>query len=102
LRIAAKKQRYAAEFFAELYPLKAARAYIKNLAALQDGLGALNDMAVTGRLLDELRGSRAAHRAWACSLVQGWVESRAQARIAELEPAWRRMKKAQPFWRKPT
>ncbi|MBI5751400.1 MAG: CHAD domain-containing protein [Hydrogenophilales bacterium] len=102
LRIAAKKQRYAAEFFAELYPPKAARAYIKNLAALQDGLGALNDMAVTGRLLAALRGSRAAHRAWACGLVQGWVESRAQARIAELEPAWRGMKKARPFWRKPT
>lgn len=102
LRIAAKKQRYAAEFFAELYPPKTVRAYIKPLAALQDGLGALNDMAVTGRLLDALRGSRAAHRAWACGLVQGWVESRAQARIAELEPAWRRMKEARPFWRKPT
>ena len=101
LRIAAKKQRYAAEFFAELYPPKAARAYIKILSALQDGLGALNDIAVTGRLLDALRGSRAANRAWACGLVQDWVESRAQARIAELEPAWRRMKKARPFWRKP-
>lgn len=101
LRIVAKKQRYAAEFFAELYPPKAARAYIKNLAALQDGLGALNDIAVTGRLLDNLRGGRAANRAWACGLVQGWVESRAQARIAELEPAWRRMKKVRPFWRKP-
>ena len=101
LRIAAKKQRYAAEFFAELYPPRAARAYINNLAALQDGLGALNDIAVTGRLLDDLRGGRAASRAWACGVVQGWVESRAQARIAELEPAWRRMKKTRPFWRKP-
>ncbi|MBT9613431.1 MAG: CHAD domain-containing protein, partial [Burkholderiales bacterium] len=100
--IAAKKQRYAAEFFAELYPLKAARAYIKPLAALQDGLGALNDIAVTGRLLDELRGNRSAHRAWVCGLVQGWVESHVQVRIDDLEPAWRRMKKAQPFWRKPT
>ena len=102
LRIAAKKQRYAAEFFAELYPPKAARAYIKILSALQDGLGALNDLAVTGRLLDVLRGSRAANRAWACGLVQGWVESRTQARVADLEPTWRRMKKARPFWRKPT
>lgn len=102
LRIVAKKQRYAAEFFAELYAPKAARAYIKNLAALQDGLGALNDIAVTGRLLDDLRSGRAASRAWACGVVQGWVESRAQARIAELESAWRRMKKARPFWRKPT
>lgn len=102
LRIVAKKQRYAAEFFAELYAPKAARAYIKNLAALQDGLGALNDIAVTGRLLDDLRGGRAPNRAWACGLVQGWVESHAQARVAELESAWRRMKKVRPFWRKPT
>ncbi|BBP03395.1 inorganic triphosphatase [Sulfuriferula plumbiphila] len=102
LRVAAKKQRYTAEFFAELYPRKAARAYIKNLAALQDGLGALNDIAVTGRLLDGLRGGRAARRAWACGVVQGWVESRARARIAELESAWRRMKKIRPFWSKPT
>lgn len=102
LRIVAKKQRYAAEFFAGLYPPKAARAYIKNLVALQDGLGALNDIAVTGRLLDDLRGGRAASRAWACGLVQGWVESRAHARIAELEAAWRRMKKVRPFWSKPT
>lgn len=102
LRIAAKKQRYATEFFAELYPRKTALAYIQTLAAVQDGLGALNDIAVTGRLLDALRCSHAAGRAWACGAVQGWVESRSQARIAELELAWRRMKKARPFWSKPT
>ncbi len=101
LRIAAKKQRYATEFFAELYPRKAALAYIQTLAEMQDGLGALNDIAVTGRLLDALRGSRAASRAWACGVVQGWVKSRAQTKITELKPAWRRMKKAHPFWRKP-
>ena len=102
LRIATKKQRYAAEFFAELYPPKAARAYIKNLAALQDNLGALNDIAVAGRLLSNLRGRRAVNRAWACGVVQGWVESQVLARIDELEPVWWRMKKSRPFWRKPT
>ena len=101
LRIATKKQRYAAEFFAELYPPKVTRAYIKNLAALQDNLGALNDIAVAGRLLSNLRGRRAVNRAWACGVVQGWVESRAQVKIAELEPAWRRMKKTRPYWQKP-
>jgi len=101
LRIATKKQRYAAEFFAELYPPKAARAYIKNLAALQDNLGALNDIAVAGRLLSNLRSRGAVNRAWACGVVQGWVVSRAQAKIAELEPAWRRMKKTRPYWQKP-
>ncbi|MHB1333845.1 MAG: CYTH and CHAD domain-containing protein [Sulfuriferula sp.] len=100
LRIAAKKQRYAAEFFAELYAPKAVQAYIKKLAVLQDYLGALNDIAVAKRLLDELRCSRTVNRAMACGMVQGWVESHARAQVTELQPVWRRMKKTHPFWRK--
>jgi CHAD domain-containing protein len=54
VRIAAKRVRYAAEFFAALYPGKRVRPYVQALTLLQDELGWLNDAAVAGRLLDEL------------------------------------------------
>lgn len=101
LRIAAKKQRYAAEFFAACYPRRAARSYIRILAALQDALGALNDTAVTASLLETLRASRARERARVCGVVAGWVASRAQSRLAQMDRVWRRMKKVRPFWGKP-
>lgn len=54
LRIAAKKSRYAAEFFGSLFPAKTVRRYVKGLSALQDELGLLNDYAVAERLLSSL------------------------------------------------
>lgn len=54
VRIAAKKARYAAEFFHDLLPAKASKRYIGALSALQDKLGLLNDLAVADTLLAEL------------------------------------------------
>ena len=54
-RIAAKKLRYAAEFFGEFCTTPRDRRRLKDwlraLKAVQDDLGALNDMAVGGRIL---------------------------------------------------
>ncbi len=58
-RIAAKKARYAAEFFQDLLPAKRVKPYVGRLSKLQDKLGTLNDYAVADRLLDELKGSNA-------------------------------------------
>ncbi|GAA4030462.1 CHAD domain-containing protein [Actimicrobium antarcticum] len=55
LRIAIKKLRYATEFFSSLYPEKNMRRYARALAGLQDQLGARNDAAVAGRLLQQLQ-----------------------------------------------
>jgi triphosphatase len=54
VRIAAKKARYAAEFFQDLLPHKRVRQYVGTLSGLQDKLGHLNDLAVASRLLAEL------------------------------------------------
>ena len=54
MRIAAKKTRYAAEFFASLFAAKTVRPYVKGLSGLQDELGLLNDFAVAERLLTGL------------------------------------------------
>lgn len=53
-RIAAKKTRYAAEFFESLFAPKTVRPYVKALAGLQDKLGLLNDVSVADRLLSEM------------------------------------------------
>ena len=54
VRIAAKRLRYATDFFRSLYPAKSVKRYIKRLAALQDVLGQLNDAVVAKRLFGEL------------------------------------------------
>ncbi|MGH6969461.1 MAG: CHAD domain-containing protein, partial [Stellaceae bacterium] len=51
LRIALKKMRYAADSFASIYANKAVHRYIKRLETLQDGLGLLNDIAASEKLL---------------------------------------------------
>jgi inorganic triphosphatase YgiF len=53
-RIAAKRARYALEFFHSLYRVKDARVYLKALAATQEELGRHNDLVVADRLLREL------------------------------------------------
>lgn len=53
-RIAAKRGRYALEFFHALYRDKGTRTYLKALAAAQEELGQHNDLVVADRLLQEL------------------------------------------------
>ena len=104
LRIALKKLRYAAEFFRSLYDDKPARRYIQQLAAFQDALGHLNDVATATRLLHELHddGSRPAPgEPRAAGIVIGW-----HARgVTEAEPTlvslWEGFANAKPFWSKP-
>lgn len=58
MRIAAKKARYASEFFQSLYSPKRVDDYVDALSALQDELGWLNDATVSDRLLHELSEDR--------------------------------------------
>jgi len=95
LRIAAKKLRYAAEFFADLYPRKRVRPYLTALAALQDVLGALNDAVITQRLLTEL----AAPRSQAAHIVNEWATSSSQTRLTELDQAWQNFVRQKVFWK---
>ncbi|MBA4142294.1 MAG: CYTH and CHAD domain-containing protein [Nitrosospira sp.] len=99
LRIMAKKQRYAAEFFAGLYSHKKAKRYIKSLAALQDVLGVINDNAVIVRLLDELpAGEDGTGEREAIGIIRGWSASLALTRKRELDNVWRVFDKNNPFW----
>src|SRR5262249_39785066 len=71
LRIAAKKLRYATGFFESLFPgrkeRKRLRSFERELKAMQDCLGALNDITVHQRLASEFvrRGTRRRERVFA-------------------------------------
>lgn len=96
LRIAAKKLRYPAEFFAALYPRQTARDYLKALRSLQSVLGVLNDAATAQRLLKEL--PVATLRQEAIALVQDRVTHERRAHLAKMKKAWRRFAKQKVFW----
>lgn len=93
-RLAAKKLRYAAEFFASLYPRKKTRAYRKALAILQEELGAWNDAAVAARVAAEITGPQSP----AAAAFEGWAAARGVSRGEALSEAWTRFVKARPFW----
>lgn len=99
LRIAGKKLRYAAEFFAGLYSRKAARCYLAHLQALQDVLGAINDGATTGALLEQAACASADTQAQAAAgIITGWSAQVAATQRQQLGRVWKRFKEAKPFW----
>ena len=93
-RLAAKKLRYAAEFFASLYSRKKTRAYRKALAALQEELGAWNDAAVAARVAAEITGPQSP----AAAAFEGWAAARGASRGEALSGSWAKFAKARPFW----
>lgn len=86
VRIAAKKARYAAEFFHDLLPEKEVKAYIKRLSRVQDRLGHLNDLAVAGRLLAVLENSGHSHDA---AFARGYVAGLSGAQAQHLHKSLR-------------
>jgi len=92
VRIAAKKLRYVAEFFAPLHKHKRVRRYLGALAALQQVLGRANDEIVAARLADDSGLQTAA------AVVRTQAATHAPARAAELRNAWKRFERAAPYW----
>jgi triphosphatase len=93
-RLAAKKLRYASEFFAPLFPAKPARDFRRALAQLQDEMGAWNDAAVAAQLASELAGADSP----AAAAFGGWAAARSSARSAALDAAWAAFERVRPFW----
>lgn len=95
LRIQGKRLRYAAEFFAPLFPGRPARRYIRRLSAVQERLGRLNDASVAASLMAEL-GS--ADR-FAAGIVHGFVAAHSEGARIKAERSWRRFVRSEPFWK---
>jgi triphosphatase len=98
-RIAAKRLRYAAEFFASLYPAKRVKKYVAALEDIQDTLGELNDLATADRLLgDAAAGTGHALEPRTAGIVVGWCAAKASSALGHVGPDWKRFKAAKPFW----
>jgi len=102
LRIRIKKVRYASEFFAPLYQVERSENFLVALRNMQDDLGKLNDVESARGLMDGLTTGdteRARRIARAGGLVIGWHRHAAALRENQLVRHWRKLKKAEPFWR---
>jgi CHAD domain-containing protein len=115
LRIQGKKLRYAAEFFAGLFPKKPTKRYLKALEEIQDRLGAVNDAATGQRLLDDLDrrltnrksangggrpGGGEALAANATGIVLGWQTAQMDRELKAFHATWDAFAAAKPFWKK--
>ncbi|MFS8980668.1 CHAD domain-containing protein [Cupriavidus necator] len=87
-RIAAKKLRYATEFFASLVPQKALRGYHKALSRLQDDLGWGNDIAVADGLLSKLQHRHEAVAAGA-AYARGYLAALREADRPRQKQLWK-------------
>ncbi|MDN7759223.1 CYTH and CHAD domain-containing protein [Burkholderia multivorans] len=94
-RIAAKKLRYATEFFASLFPKSAVKHYVGTLSELQDDLGWRNDAVVAPRLLDSLPHD-AADTVAGAAFVRGFWASRAAADYVQMKKLWKRFRRLSP------
>ena len=97
LRLHGKRMRYAAEFFAPLFPGREPRRFIRRLTALQERLGHLNDGAVAAALLADLPGA-GPERAFAAGAVRGFVAAHSEASRARIVRSWKKFRKLKPFW----
>ena len=99
LRIRAKRLRYAAEFFADLFPARRRRPrYLKALERLQDTLGALNDLAVARDRIPAEAALDDPAVAFAAGRVIGRRERDEAALLAAAIKACGRFHDARPFW----
>ncbi|HEV2651053.1 MAG TPA: CHAD domain-containing protein, partial [Rhizomicrobium sp.] len=96
LRIALKKMRYAAEFFAPLYPEKKTEAYLKALKRLLDRMGEANDAHGIPDLLKRLDGGPSVE--YATGAVSGWYAARQPALTKTAIKGWKDFRKLKPFW----
>ncbi|MBI3041276.1 MAG: CHAD domain-containing protein [Betaproteobacteria bacterium] len=100
LRIAVKKFRYAADFFAGLYEAKPVREALKRLSRLQDMLGAINDAGIVANLIAQgFDGEGDKHVPEAKGILLGWSRSRAATLRGELKGPWKLFRAAGRFWR---
>jgi inorganic triphosphatase YgiF len=108
LRIQAKKVRYAAEFFAGVFPGKKAtkrrEAFLAALRDMQDCLGDLNDIVVHGSMTSDIakdakRRKDKSKRAFAAGLLTGHEDARLDAVLGAAGIAYDKFAEVRPFWK---
>jgi triphosphatase len=98
-RIAAKKLRYAAEFFAQFYATSKSDKFIKRLSQLQDQLGMLNDTSGTNTLVASIFGPHPPHKINKVQdLFKGWNAHKLMQGMNDMQKAWQKFIAQKPFW----
>lgn len=95
VRIAAKKARYATEFFVSYFPVKHTHAYLAALSDLQDGLGADNDRSVAVQLLQQL-ADQYPELAESCGVAVSLLASGGKRHKPEISRLWRKFAELKP------
>ncbi|SAK67896.1 CHAD domain-containing protein [Caballeronia ptereochthonis] len=94
-RIAAKKVRYATEFFASLFPRRSVQSYVSALSELQDDLGWRNDIVVADELLKSL-ATTTPETASGAGFARGYFASRVAQDHDSMKILWNRFKRLPP------
>jgi inorganic triphosphatase YgiF len=98
-RIEVKKLRYSIEFFSSLYQDRKIKRLIGALAALQDRLGLLNDIAVSrGRLRARAEQHGDKDLLWMSGMIAGWHAARVPGLLAKAEEDWKAYDRLPRFW----
>ena len=107
LRIEAKYLRYATEFFVPIYHTRKkpdkgqnkTQPFVDRLERLQEELGLLNDINVTGTLIQQLASRQTNPEiSEATSLMLEWNTTRATQPLEQMHKAWQDFAEAQIFW----
>ncbi|HLE66179.1 MAG TPA: CHAD domain-containing protein [Burkholderiales bacterium] len=100
LRIAAKKLRYAAGFFAPLFSRERSKPMLDALNDLQDVLGEISDCAAAPALIDDATAAaRGPLRQQARMIVSHWNAAMLEDRRRKLKHIWRTIHGRERFWR---
>jgi triphosphatase len=104
LRIALKKLRYSAEFFAPLFKGKRVGKFIDKLSDLQDAFGDMNDAATIDGVLHRIteQAPDSIDRGplnEATAFVYGWHRARVKRTWKKARERWRDFDGTKPFWR---
>jgi triphosphatase len=104
LRIALKKLRYTAEFFAPLYSRKKVTRYLQKLRGLQNHLGDLNDAANVRRVVSNLLREKSkkdgeGNMRYAAGAMVGWYGAQVPSSIKQALKRYKKFKRVKMFWR---
>ena len=95
LRIAAKKLRYAAEFFAALFDVDDVLRYTRTLSNVQDLLGRMNDIVTARGLLGGLDPDGPSRL-----LAEAWLAAKADDALRAMPQTFARVDAAGKFWKR--
>jgi CHAD domain-containing protein len=99
LRVAAKRLRYTALAFAPLFAARRTGAILRDLEAMQDALGGLNDCATATRLVSKARATLSgAKTRQARELLDERIDATRREHQRALRPAWKALRSAPRFW----